>query len=199
MAHTTEENGINWDDLYTQLYSYAHALLYRNVWYRSKSDSFISGKQVHDYVMDAIEKYLTEPHKFDPKKGKLIQYLTCNLIRSMVSNDVRSEENRTSTDLATGHRDEETGKSYQDALTPLVEAFFDEEVDYHTIISHIETSLEGDEITKEIFLGIVAGLKRSEIIEEFKMKEKEFDNGMRRLKTVQKNAAQHFNLIPVKS
>ena len=199
MAKTSAENAVDWDDLYKQLYSFAYGLLSTKSWYRGQTDSYVGGKQVHDYVSGAIEKYVTHPKKFDASKGDLVQYLKYNLVRSLISNDARCAENRTTSDLSIVRDQEESPKNYLDALAPAVNEYFDDDVDYHTIVSCMESALEGDETAKEIFLGLVSGLKREDIIQEFKMTAKQFDNGMRRLKTVQKEIAQKFNIEPSQS
>jgi hypothetical protein len=199
MAKTSAEDAVDWDDLYKQLYSFAYGLLCAKSGYRGQTDSYVGGKQVHDYVSEAIEKHLTHPEKFDASKGGLVQYLKYNLVRSLISNDGRCAENRTSSDLSVARDQEESPKNYLDALAPAVNEYFDDAIDYHTIISCTESALEGDETAKEIFLGIVSGLKRADIIQEFKMTAKQFDNGMRRLKTAQKEIARKFNLEPSKS
>src|SRR5665213_911546 len=110
-------DAINWDDLYLQLYAYTDHLLKARSWFRKdKTDSYLKGKQVHDYIQDAIEKYLLEPEKYDPSSGRsLVTYLKWHIIRSAVGNDVRSPENQTSSDIlssdSTESNDEDSFKN----------------------------------------------------------------------------------------
>jgi len=62
-------------------------------------------------------------------------------------------------------------------------------------LAFIEKEAKGDKIAEDIVLGICFnGLKRREVIEEFNMSDKEFDNGMRRLKTILNRAVKRFDL-----
>jgi len=58
---------INWEDIYVQLYAYTDKLLKAYTWFRKdQTDSYLKGKQIHDYVAGAIENFLREPDKYDP-------------------------------------------------------------------------------------------------------------------------------------
>lgn len=195
-----EHNDIDWGDLYECLYAFTDRLLKRKHWFRKSSDgSFIKGKQVHDYVTDGIERYLSEPDKFNPTKGSLADYIKFNIIRTLVGNDSISAENKTSLDVLAfaPDEDDDNDSSYLDSMLPYASALFDQQLDYDTIMSHIENEVKGDADVENIYIGISAGLKRREIIEEFNMSTKEFDNGHRRLNTILKNTALKFNLKPL--
>src|SRR5260221_3531169 len=54
-----------------------------------------AGKEAHDYVTDTLVKYLVNPEKFDPTKGKgttLIGYLTNHLLRSLIADDFKNRK-----------------------------------------------------------------------------------------------------------
>src|ERR1700744_6202794 len=103
---------IKWEDIYVQLYAYTDHLLKAYSWFRKDADSYLKGKQVHDYINDAIEKYLLEPEKYDPSSGRsLVTYLKWHIIRTSVGNDVRSQENKTSSII-------EFGRNYEDNDDP---------------------------------------------------------------------------------
>lgn len=190
-------NDINWKDVLLRLTAFTDSLLSKLRWFRGKKvDSYLKGKQVEDYVQEAILRYLSYPDKFDSSKGTLVDYLCLNIIRSLVSNDVNSSENKTTKELSSFQSLQKDGMtlSYTDFLLPYVEAFFDEEIDYKSILTKIESQVKGDEIVENIFLGVCSGFKRRDVIKEFDLSEKEFDNGMRRLKTVLNNSAKEFGL-----
>jgi hypothetical protein len=209
-----EKDSIDWEDVILRLQSFTRSLVNKKVWYRnsciSKKDSkndgefryvstYLKGKEVDDYVYEAVEKYLKNPEKHDPGKGSLVDYLNYNIIRSLVSNDLGSSENLTSKDVlaysVNSEDDENDTGSYLDRILPHVEAYFDQEIDCTEILAFIEQEAKGDKIVEELVLGICFnGLKRREIIEEFDMPEKEFDNGMRRLKTILNKAVKRFDL-----
>lgn len=203
MSNQTEEKtdiDIDWEEVLLKLQCYARSLINGKQWFRgNKTTVFLKGKEIEDYVFSAIEKYLRNPEKFDPQKGSLINYLQYNLIRSMVGNDIRSRENKTSMDVFTtadNTEPEENSCSYLDSIMPCADAFFDQEIDYNEIMSYIEAETKGDKIVEEIFLGLFHfDLKRREIIEEFSMTEKEYDNGMRRLNTIRNKTADKYKLM----
>lgn len=192
---------IDWDEIYLCLYAFAHKLLKKKRWFRSAGDgSSIKGKQVHDYAADAVEQYLKNPEKHNPAKGSLSDYLKFNIIRTLVGNDAVSAENTTTIDLFAGKDDEEYADyGYVESLLPFTKALIDEQLDYDAVIYYIEQQAAGDNVVEEILLGLTMELKRREIIEEFQMEAKEYDNGKRRLDTILKNAISHFNLENVSS
>jgi len=189
---------IDLGELYLQLYAFTDDFLKTRTFFRGAgSTSFLAGKEVHDYVMDGIEKYLRNPEKFNPSSGRsLLNYIRLHIIRTLIGNDLRSAENRLSKDLfAFEDRDEEKDVDYVETMLPHVETYFDEEMDYEKIMAHVEDAIKGDKTAEEIFLGITGyGLKRREIISEFGMAETEYNNGIRRLQTVLKNTALQFKL-----
>lgn len=200
MTSSTDENiNINWEEVILKLQAYTRSLVSSKVWFRGNNSLvFLRGKEVEDYVFDAIEKYLRNPEKFDSSKGTLINYLKLNLIRSMVSNDLVSAENKTTKVIF--HQDDEykSTSTYLELMAPNIQAWFDEEIDYNEVLSFIEGEVKGDEIVENIFFGICGfDMKRQEIIKEFNMTEKEFDNGMRRLNTIRKRAQKKYDIKSV--
>ena len=201
----SDQNGkntnIDWEAVYLQLYAYADALLKTKQWFRGEdTSSFLKGKQIHDYVSEAIEKFLTHSEKFDvTTKRSLVNYLKKHIIRTLVGNDAKSQENKTSKDIFAiaeqKEEDDDDSGSYLDSILPYAEALFDQEVDYKEIIIAIEKEVSKDKIVEEVYLGIKCyGLKRERVIKEFEMTKDDFDNGMRRLKTILKNTAKKYDL-----
>jgi len=200
MSNPTGGNAdIDWEEVILSLQAYTRFVVNDKGWFRGeKTSTFLKGKEIDDYVYGAIEKYLRNPEKFDSQKGTLILYLKYNLIRSLVVNDLVSAENKTSKDvfgIADTREDDENGVgSYLDATLPHAEVFFDQEVDYKQIMASIEADIKTDKIVEEIFLGIhTYGMARREVIKEFDMTDNDFDNGMRRLKTILTNTAKKFD------
>lgn len=186
---------VDWEKAIISLHAYTFSIVKAKGWFRGNfTEIFPEGKEVSDYVYEAIGRYLKHPEKFDASKGTLINYLKFNIIRSLVSNDLTSAENRCSTDtpLIADSDDEE---NYQQLIEPLLNVFFDEEIDYQTIMQKVHCAIEDNEILQKIFNGISEeNLKRREIMEHYQISEKDFDNGIRRLKTILKKVAKEFNL-----
>lgn len=195
-----EINAINWKEIILSLQSYTRLLVSNKKWFRGeKTKTFLAGKEIEDYIYEAIAKYLQYPEKFDSSKGTLTNYLKYNIIRSLVSNDLVSSENRLSKDIYTimdkMEREDENSSSYLDSILPYAEVYFDQEIDYNEIMVSIENKVKGDKILEEIFLGYCCdNSKRREVIEEFGMSENDYDNGMRRLKTIFKEIITKYNL-----
>jgi len=202
MTNPTGGNAdIDWEEVILSLQSYTRFLVNGKGWFRGKTSSiYLKGKEIDDYIYDAIGKYLRNPEKYKPEEGSLILYLKYNLIRSLVSNDLASAENQTSKDvfgIADIKEDNDTNDSgsYLDATLPYAEVFFDQEIDYKEIMKHIEEEVKNDKIVEEIFLGLHGyGMPRRDVIKEFNMTDKDFDNGMRRLTTILNNTAKKFDL-----
>jgi hypothetical protein len=189
---------INWDDIYIQLYAYTDQLLKLYSWFRKgKSDSYLKGKQVHDYVADAIEKHLGNPEKFDPSTGRsLLTYLKRHIIRTLVGNDARSPENRVSSDLLSEANSENDDDPFQniEAFLPFIAASFDLSFDCKQILSDIENQLQSDRVAHIIFQNVrLKGFKRREVIKEYNLQPGEFDNGMKRLITVLNKIQNKYN------
>ena len=188
---------INWDELYLQLFAYTDTLLKANTWFRKgKIDSYLEGKQVHDYVAAAIEKYLSEPHKFDPKKRSLVGYLKIHIIRSLVWNDVNKQENKTTADLEFYiDQDDDDSVSTIEAIMPYANVYFDQQIDHDRILNDIKEEIKTDEIVKKIFEAHCQnGMLRREILIEYNMDANVFDNGMKRLRTVLKKKKKKYDL-----
>ncbi len=191
---------VEWEEIILRLQSYTRLLVKGKGWFRGgKITTFLSGKEIDDYVFEAIGRYLKNPEKHDPSKRTLIEYLKKHVIRSLVSNDLVSAENKTSTDVfayENENGDEDEPSPFLDSILPYAEVFFDQEIDFEEVMSYIESEAKGDGHVENIFLGLEGyGMKRAEIIKEFNMTPIEYDNGMRRLITIRNKAAKKFDLI----
>jgi hypothetical protein len=188
-----------WQEVILCLQSYTRSLVDGKGWFRGEeTTTYLKGKEIDDYVFEAIGRYLKNPEKYDPNRGSLKNYLRYNLIQSLVSNDLVSAENKTSSDIfayENGEEGEDDSTPYLDAILPHAEVFFDQEIDFTEVMRYIESEVKGDSVVENIFLGITGyGLKRAEIIKEFNMTPLEFDNGMRRLITIRKKAAKKYDI-----
>lgn len=189
---------IVWEDIIVELQAFARYLTHKGVWFRGTNPvSFLSGKEIDDYVYETIGRYLENPEKFDPTKGDLVSYLKWNILRSLVSNDVRSGENHLTDVIYGGNGNDEPDSeqsSYKERLLPAALPLFSDEIDYEAVKEYIENQIRGDAVVEDIFLGLYHyGMKREKIIEEFKMSVNDYNNGVRRLDTVISRAASQFN------
>lgn len=188
---------INWVEVILKLNAFTHKLTKNSNWFRGNSDSFLMGKEVNDYVNDAIEKYLKNPEKYNPLKGDLIKYLCWNIIRTLVGNDLRSKENKTTLDILNNSilQDDDSDSLYEERNFPLIETFFDQNIDYSNIIAEINNDLAKDEIAENIYMcERNYGMKRREIIQEFNYTDSDYDNGKRRMQTILNRIAHKFQI-----
>lgn len=195
MTDLTKTDDIDWEDMLPKLLAFTNHLLRSMRWIRGKnSDTFLKGKEVKDYVFEAIEKYLANPEKFKPEKNRSLEnYIKLHVIRRLVWNDVNSEENKTSKQIIS-QPDEDGVNTFED-IFPAIEATFDQQIDYEEVMAYIGKQVNGDSIVENIFMGICHfGMKRREIITELEMGDKEYNNGIRRLNTVLQTAATIFHL-----
>ncbi len=186
---------IDWEEIIVLLTAFTRSWVKGKPWFRGENTTtFLMGKEVEDYVFAAIGKFLDEPDKFDSKKGELLEYLKYNLVRSFIANDLRKKENRQTDDIFSDEEsDEDEDSTYTDRILPFIEALFPDDIDYVAIKEYIEKEIQGDIDVENIFLGIYTyGMKRRNVIDEFKMASEKFDNAMRRLNTVLNRAAIHF-------
>jgi hypothetical protein len=189
----------DWESIIIILQAYTRGLIKGKTWFRGKDpESYLKGKEIDDYVYEAIGRYLKNPEKFDSSKGILTDYLKFNVIRSLVANDIRSDENKTTKDvfgIADNLNDENIADNYLESVLPFVEAFFDQQVDYDKVMGDIAEMVEGESEVEQIFVSVYGyGMKRREVIKEFEMSEETYDNAFRRLKTIIKNTVKKFDL-----
>ena len=185
--------------IYGRLYAHTRKAINSLSWYlKPDSESTISGKQVHDYVMDTIEFHLTNPNHYDPQRGKLIDYLRFNILRNLIGSDVRGPENRTSRDvLAEQQSRENSSESYIDSIYPLIENVIGDQFDLDLVLKEIEKEVlkANDEVLESVFLGIIEyQMTRDEIMTEFNLSAKDYVNAYRRLGTIRKRVQKMFNI-----
>ncbi|MBK7965753.1 MAG: hypothetical protein IPK10_11030 [Bacteroidetes bacterium] len=194
-----ENKEIDWEEVILRLQTLTRSLAKGKGWFRGvETTVYLKGKEIDDYVFEAIEIHLRNPEKFEPNKGSFIKYLFYSIIRNLVRYDLVSAENRTTNDVfayQNDNEDEDNSAPYLDAILPYAEVFFDQEIDFKEVMSYIESEAKGDAIVENIFLGLSGyGLKRAEIIKEFNMTPVEYDNGMRRLITIRNKAAKKYDI-----
>jgi len=190
---------INWQDTYLQLYAYTDQLLKAHSWFRRTiKGSSIQGKEVHDYVAEAIEKYLQAPENYDSTSGRsLVNYLKYHIIRTLIGNDAKSAENRKTTDIQIFAAQEEgtynDSASLIETLIPHVSCFFDQELDYDKIVSEIRCELADDKLALSIFDNVrCQNLNRRDLILLDDIEPKEYDKAMKRLNRVTKKIGKKY-------
>jgi hypothetical protein len=181
---------IDWKDIYIKLEAFSRSWASGRSWFRGDdTTSFYKGKEGHDYAMDAILKHIENPEKYKPELGELLKYLEYNLVQTAVGNDVRRKENQLTKDIFKYDSDgDEDGTPYADRLLPYTEAAFSDDYDYEELKKYIEEKVKEDPDAEKIYMGKILEMTRGEIIDECKMTPDQYNNGIRRLKTISNKA-----------
>jgi hypothetical protein len=199
-AEPIDIDAIDWADVLVKVEAFTRSLLKAKTWFRGRNTAtYLKGKEVNDYVQEAIALFLQKPEVFDPSRGTLVNFLNYYIVRLLVHKDAISDENTDTTDISLYFEDNADEAHYMEKILPYVEAFFDAEIDYKATMNELETSIEGETIVEQIYMGITSGLKRREIIKEFEMTEQEYDNGKRRLQTILKRVLSKYDIAIKKS
>lgn len=191
---------VDWNKIYLPLVAFADQLLKRYYWFRGKgTESYLAGRLPEDYAMDAIERYLTEPEKFDPSRNdSLLKYLKFNLLRRAISNDNDLLENKVSQPLIMQNSDEDSGELVE-KIAYYVENSIEDEIDLKSLITDLEKLITEDPVLVKIFEGVCRmKSKRREVIKDYNLSPREYDNGFKRLKTILKKVSLNYSLIKEK-
>lgn len=194
-------NAIKWDEVIVGVEAFARKLLKSKKWFRGdNTEIYLKGKELNDYVYEAIGLFWKNKEKYDPQRGTLINFINYYFLKLLIYKDSIKDENKETKDTSLYFDNDEARGDYMEAVLPYVEAFFDEDVDFKVIMAELEDSVKHEIIVEQIFLGRSGfGLKRREIIKEFGMTESEYDNGNRRLQTIINRITSKYNIRPIKS
>lgn len=167
------------------LMTYAYSLIEDG---RLKSKKSI-GQLSYDFAMEAITRYLEEPSKFDPKRNKdLVQYLKYNTLRRLVSNAKTLKSYRN--ELLFEEGDTIHRKAFN---APVLDSDVHKDIDYSNAISAITKDLVSFPLLQEVFrLRIVKDYLRSEVCTKLNITSSDYDNRMRRIKTIAKKRLTSF-------
>lgn len=176
----------------SEFYAFTHNELKRLNWSRGKNTNiYRGGKEEWDYMLETVTRYLEHPEKFKPDRADLLRYLK-NTVKSIISSDVRADENQTTFYVdaydTEGENEEEKNKKKVrnlEKMYPKNIPDYAKTIDEEMVMIRIKREIEGDEILEKIYEGSVKlDLPRREIIKKYKLSEKDYDNGIRRLDTV---------------
>lgn len=182
------------EELILELTAFAAWLIKEKTWFRGpKTEIYLMGKSVEDYVYETIEMYIKEPDKYKPRLGDFKKYLKYNILRSIIKRDSNRQENQTSQYIHDDNNEDDE-VPYLERISGGISENFENQLDFDLIKEFIENEIKDDEIAENIFLGIyVENLKRRDIIKEFGISAADYDNGIRRIKTIIKKAQEVFN------
>lgn len=144
----------------------------------------IHGSLPEDIAIDAIEKVIKQEKKWKPQKTDLKFHLKNNVIKELVKNLANKKETKVSDNA-----------DVNDLPTSSESSSLDLKMDTETLQGLLEKEFENDEAATNILYGKMDGMKRREIIDEFGMKPTDYDNAMKRYKTVIKRLSKSNEAI----
>ena len=135
----------------------------------------------YDFAMEAIQKHLQSPDKFDPKRNPdLIKYLKFNILRQLISNFKK----KSSEVLEIGYEtDDAVGISVENYFLETYEIH--EQIDLKNLVEKISSQLSTRLKLLEVFeLRYLKDYTRKEVCETLEISFGEYANRTRRLETV---------------
>ena len=170
---------VDWKPVIIQLTAFAHNVIRAKTWFRG-NNALPKGYKVEDFVMETIVKFLEEPEKFNADKNDdLLSFLKFYILRRLVYNLSVSSDNRENIDI-------------EKKINIIATFIYGEnpiecKMDFEKVVPEIEREIALDSDLENIFfLLYYEGKKRKEIYNSLAMTDKEYDNHVRRLRTVVK-------------
>jgi DNA-directed RNA polymerase specialized sigma24 family protein len=142
------------------------------------------GKEPCDYASEAFLRYLEEPKKFIPEKGRTLpNYLIFHIMRHLISDDYRDRKRDKDANaiLKFKHRDELTEALY------ILDVFLDDEIDFDNLVAQVLEKLKakGDDISIKVYEAKFINLmKNADICAEFNLTSNQVNNSIGRIHRV---------------
>lgn len=137
----------------------------------------------YDFAMETIRKYLEHPEKFDPEKNNdLVLYLKYNILRQLIYNFKVKKSQQNEILYEEGDNTHKKVVNYT-----INEVDIHERIDYETAIDEIREKLSHLPDLLDVFvLRIIKDYKRREVCHELGITMPDYNNRIRRIKTVAK-------------
>lgn len=166
----------DWPAIMVKLYSHA---IFRLRWFGIKSEIRLQGREYKDFAHEAVTLIYEGKRVWDPQKEPdIIKYLK-KVINSLISNLLKSEENKTMTDV-------DLTDEMNDAL--LFDNMFQQKLINQDLMSQIEDTLLDDPDMWLVFTDLAIGMTPLDISEKYdKMDIEKIRNIQKRLRRHIKN------------
>lgn len=180
---------IDFENIYIQLFAYGDQLLKAFALFQKEKPIFsLKGTEIHQYVIETIEKYLREPKEFKSNADGLVNYLKGYLLHSIYSNYKNSATDQILSDFSRRAEDSSINGvelSLNDLMINSVWTECDPNVDYDAIMLEIVKEIKNDEVMKLIFEEVnVKTKKQRNLIPSSKFAENEYDVAMNGLNVI---------------
>ena len=154
----------NWGESILKLTAYAVYL------YGLKTVRLPKGLEPEDLVMDAIEKVYKGIRKWDPEADPDLHQFLMSVVKSILSNETRSADNRV-----------QTGRDYGEAEQQLVSGSAEEELYAKELDQQISAAMRGDPELCLVYKALKDGFRPGEIAEEYALEISTVRNAQKRL------------------
>lgn len=176
----------NYDEIYSPqvfekllsvLMAYSYSLLEG---YNVRYDKSIE-ELSYDFSMEAIKKHLEDPNVFNPKKNNdLVNFLKYYILKRLISNSKKLGTNKNE---LLYDNDSTIHRQVLNHQTNEIDIYSD--IDYKLVTSQIEVKLRSKPLLLDVFkLRILEDSKRSEVCKDLNISLSEYNNRIRRLKTI---------------
>lgn len=159
----------NWEDIIIRLTDFASKQL---KFWNLINEKKTKGLLAEDIAMDTIEKVIKGEWNWDPEKSDLLDYLKFHVVRGLVSNLAKSKKIKLNSNF-----DITDLRGIKDSVYTV-----ESEINANEVLNHLQKIIKGNEIEEKILEGIINGLKKNEIINEYKMTKEDYNNGYKRVK-----------------
>jgi|GEM_PF-797999 len=159
------------------LMAYSHKLIGNGTLRLTKNRDELA----YDFSMEAIQRYLENPDKFDPSRNSdLVKYLKFNILKRLISNfkELKGQQNE-----CIFEDDDSIGMSVSKSF--IKENDVHDLIDLENIIQQIQKELIDNPILLSLFnLRYISDYTRAEVCTELEISNGEYNNRIRRLDTV---------------
>jgi hypothetical protein len=142
------------------------------------------GKEPCDYASEALLRYLENPKKFMPEKGRsLHSYLVHHLMRHLISDDYRDRKRDQGMNVFLKFK----GRDEVEETIYLFNVFLDDEIDLDNLVAQVLDKLKakGDDISIKVYEAkFISLMKNVDICKEFHLTSNEVNNSIGRIHRV---------------
>lgn len=169
-------NSQDWKTIMTKLYAHA---IFRLNWFGIKSETRLQGREAKDFAHQAVTLVYGGDRNWDPmKEPDLVKYLK-QVVNSLISNLLKSEENKRAT--AADLTDEVNDGSLFDNM-------FEQKLIGDDLREKIEDTLADDSDMWLVFTSLAVGMTPLDIF-------KKYGTEIEKIRNLQKKLRRHINNI----
>lgn len=186
MTSFNNQEAPDWSKVLVILLAYAHKQIRLYNWATGTTDT---KRKADDFVMATVEKYLSNPEKFDSErsnsKDSFINYLKFNILRRLIYNAANAPRNKNALTREQVDKKFLTMIANSQNITTII--------DFDTIAKDVKKQLITDKYLVDIFEGLCSGYERKDLCELLDLTPNDYDNHVRRLRRVVEKTLKKHN------